>query len=102
MIFFLYISFTIFDYHHFYVPILFFFFFFASNIAIRAMLSFIRIIRTGAFLWKFFVHFFCLELFQAKFFFDSLSRWLQHSVRYVIPHVPILFSGFAPFVSEFT
>lgn len=37
-----------------------------------------------------------------KFFFDSLSHWLQHSVRYVTPHVPILFSGFASFVSEFT
>ena len=39
-----------------------------SDIAILTMLSFIRIICTGAFLWKFFVHFFCLELFQAKFF----------------------------------
>lgn len=42
-----------------------------GDIAALTMLSFIRIIRTSAFLWKFFVHFFCLELFQAqaKFFF---------------------------------
>jgi len=58
--------------------------------SIRTILSFIRIIRAGAhFYGNFFAHFFCLELFHVNFFRARSGR-LQHAVRYVTPHVPIL------------
>lgn len=57
---------------------------------VRTILSFIRIIRAGAhFYGNFFVRFFCLELFHVNFFPARFQR-LQHAVRYVTPHVPIL------------
>lgn len=65
------------------------------------ILSFIRIIRAVAhFYGNFFVHFFCLELFRVNFF-RARSRQLQHAVRYVTPHVPILSTFFPPFLYGF-
>lgn len=57
-----------------------------------------------AFLWKFFVRFFCLELFRVIFFSSSLPATSTcSSIRYTFRNSFFLFSlfflyGFAPFV----